>query len=303
MIAKKLLTFLLLGAGCASAQSVAAKTPRPGSPDPQLLQQYFERGQSALVANRYDEAERIYEEVLKLAPGMAEVHANLGLIYFYQRKFEQAIPALRQALRLKPTLARSGTLLAMSLSEIGQYSDALPGLERGFHSSDPATKRMCGLQLQRAYTGLQRDRRAIDVALQLNDLYPDDPEILYQTGKIYGNFAFLTIRKLAEVAPTSGWRYLAIAEANESKGAHDVAIGEYSTVLAGYPNWPGVHYRLGRTLLARSLQSSSEEDKKAALKEFEQELNSTPQTQMRLMKSGKSIAPPGSLTRRKNILR
>ena len=106
------------------------------------------------------------------------------------------------------------------------------------------------------------------MALQLNDLYPDDPEILYQTGKIYGNFAFLTIRKLAEVAPTSGWRYLAIAEANESKGAHDVAIGEYSTVLAGYPNWPGVHYRLGRTLLARSLQSSSEEDKKAALKEF-----------------------------------
>ena len=112
------------------------------------------------MANRYDEAERIYEEVLKLAPGMAEVHANLGLIYFYQRKIEQAIPALRQALRLKPTLARSGTLLAMSLSEIGQYSDALPGLERGFHSSDPATKRMCGLQLQRAYTGLREiDRR------------------------------------------------------------------------------------------------------------------------------------------------
>lgn len=275
MIATRLLTFLLLGAGWASAQSVAAKTP-PGSADPQLLQQYFEQGQSALVGNRYDEAEKIYEKLLQLAPGMAEVHANLGLIYFHQRKFEQAIPALRQALKLKPTLTRSGTLLAMSLSEIGQYSDALPGLEKGFHSADLATKRMCGLQLQRAYTGLQRDRKAIDVALQLNDLFPDDPEILYQTGKIYGNFAFLTIRRLAEVAPTSGWRYLAIAEASESKGAHDAAIGEYSTVLAGHPNWPGVHYRLGRTLLSRSLQSSSEEDKKSALKEFEQELQLDP---------------------------
>jgi tetratricopeptide (TPR) repeat protein len=276
MIATKLFTLLLLGAGWAGAQSVAAKTPRPKSADPQVLQQYFERGQSALVANRYDEAERIYQEVLKLAPGTAEVHANLGLIYFHQRKFEQAIPALRQALKLKPTLTRSETLLAMSLSEIGQYSDALPGLQRGFRSPDPATKRMCGLQLQRAYTGLQRDRKALDVALQLNDLYPDDPEILYQTGKIYGNFAFLTIRKLAEVAPTSGWRYLAIAEANESKGAHDAAIGGYGTVLAGYPNWPGVHYRLGRTLLARALQSNSAEDKNAAFKEFEQELQLDP---------------------------
>ena len=75
MIAKQLLAFLLIGAGYTSAQSVTNKTVHPGSPDPQLLQQYFEQGQSALVANRYDEARKIYEELLKLAPGMAEVHA------------------------------------------------------------------------------------------------------------------------------------------------------------------------------------------------------------------------------------
>ena len=80
------------------------------------------------------------------------MHANLGLIYFQERKFEQAIPALRQALKLKPALTKTGALLAISLSELGRYGEALPGLEKGFHqSAEPAIKRMCGLQLLRAY--------------------------------------------------------------------------------------------------------------------------------------------------------
>lgn len=43
---------------------------------------------------------------------------------------------------------------------------------------------MCGLELERAYTGLKRDSKAVEVAMELNRLYPDDPEILYQTGKV-----------------------------------------------------------------------------------------------------------------------
>jgi tetratricopeptide (TPR) repeat protein len=276
MPTRNLLAFIFVSALVVSAQSTGSSRAKPRSADPQILQQYFEAGQKALSENRYAHAEKAYEELLKLDPGIAEVHANLGLVYFQQRKFEQAIPALRRALKLKPTLAKSSTLLAMSLSELGQYREALPTLEKGFRSTDPPTRRMCGLQLLRAYTGLQRDSQAVEVAMLLNKLYPDDPEILYQTGKIYGNYAFLTIRKLAEVAPASGWRHLAIAEASESKGAHDVAIGEYRAVLERYPNWPGLHYRLGRTLLARSLQTTSDEDTKAALEEFKQELQLDP---------------------------
>ena len=34
-------------------------------------------------------------------------------------------------------------------------------------AEDPEIKRMCGLQLQRAYGGLGRDRNAMEVALEL----------------------------------------------------------------------------------------------------------------------------------------
>ena len=239
--------------------------------------QYSEQGQKALAEGRYADAEQAFEQLARLEPGIAEVHANLGLIYFQERKFDLAVPALRRALKLKPSLSKTDALLAMSLSEIGHFKEALPGLERGMRaSSDPEIKRMCGLQLERVYTGLQRDGDAVKVALELNRLYPNDPEVLYHNGKIVGNFAFLTMQKLGQVAPNSVWRHQAAAEAYESQGAYTSAIGEYREVLKLDPSRPGVHYRLGRTLLSRSHQMNSTEDAAGAEKEFQQELELDP---------------------------
>jgi predicted Zn-dependent protease len=180
-------------------------------------------------------------------------------------------------LKLKPGLGRASTLLAMSLSEVGEYQEALPGLQKGFQqATDPASKRMCGLQLMRTYTGLERDKDAVTVALELNRLYPDDPEILYHTGRVYSNYAFLTLHKLEVVAPTSIWRHQAAAEAFESEGSTNLAIGEYREVLKLDPHRPNIHYRIGRTLLTRYQLNHMPEDRAEAVQEFEQELQLDP---------------------------
>jgi tetratricopeptide (TPR) repeat protein len=247
-----------------------------GSQD-ETLQQYSQAGQQALAAGHYDEAESDFKKLLQIDPNIAEMHATLGVVYFQEKKFEQAVAELRRALQLKPGLARASTLLAMSLSEVGEYREALPGLEKGFQqATDPATKRMCGLQLMRTYTGLQRDRDAVTVALELNRLYPNDPEILYHTGRIYGNFAFLTLHKLEVVAPASIWRHQAAAEAFESEGSTNAAIGEYREVLKLDPHRVKIHYRIGRTLLARWQLTHVPEDRAEAAREFEQELQLDP---------------------------
>jgi tetratricopeptide (TPR) repeat protein len=241
------------------------------------VERYAQEGQSALADGRYADAEAAFLKLRQLEPGMAEVHANLGLIYFEERKFEEAVPVLRQALKLKPALTKTDNLLAMSLSEIGHYSEAVPSLEKCFHrTADPEIKRMCGLELQRAYTGLKKDSKAMEVAMELNRLFPDDAEILYQTGKIYGNFAFLTMEKLALVAPTSVWRHLAAAEAHESQGSYGQAIQEYHEVLRLEPNRPGIHYRIGRSLMGQFWQRHGQEDMASAEKEFETELQVDP---------------------------
>lgn len=246
--------------------------------DSSLLREYFAEGEKALAEHRYAEAEKAYEKLRELDPGIAEVHARLGLTYYQEGKFQQAVPALRQALKLKPGLPKVDILLAMSLSELGHYNEALPGLEKGFYrSADSALKRMSGLQLERAYTGLQRDSKAVEVALELNRLYPDDPEVLYHTGRLFGNFAYLTMQKLSQAAPTSVWKHQAAGEAYESQGYADLAIAEYRQVLALSPGRPGIHFRLGRVLLARAQQGSSRpEDLVDASKEFVQELQLDP---------------------------
>lgn len=239
------------------------------------LQQLFEQGEQALSEHRYADAEQRYNKLRQLSPGTAEVYGRLGLVYFQESKYEEAVPALREALKLKPSLPNTDILLAMCLSELGQYEKALPGLEKGFHSADPALKRMSGLQLLRAYTGLQRDNKAVETALALNHTFPKDPEVLYHTSRIYANFAYLKLRDLADAAPNSIWRHQAAGEAYESAGNLDLAISEYREVLTLDPGKRGIHYRIGRVLLSRA-RSGDSASQTAALKEFEEELASDP---------------------------
>jgi predicted Zn-dependent protease len=238
---------------------------------------YSEDGQKALAAGRYDVAEADFLALQKIEPGIAEVHATLGLIYFQEKKFDLAVTEIRQAQKLKPGLVRLDSLLAMSLSEVGHYNEALPGLTKAFkQSNDPAVRRMSGLQLMRAYTELRQDDKAVETALQLNQLYPKDPEVLYNTGKVYGSYAFLTIQKLSTDAPNSVWRHLASAEAYESEGAANQALGEYHNVLALDPHRRGIHYRMGRTFLAQFHQTGAAANLDDARKEFAQELELDP---------------------------
>jgi tetratricopeptide (TPR) repeat protein len=188
------------------------------------------------------------------------------------------VRAINTAQKLKPSLPKLDSLLGLSLSELGEFKDALPHLERGLKQSlDTEVRRMCGLQLLRAYTDLGRDSDAVETSLSLNKLYPNDPEILYHTGRVYGNFAYIVMERLHDKAPDSVWMLQAQGEANESQKNYDSAIMSYNHVLIVDPHRPGVHYRLGRVYLARFGISQVPEDRASAKKEFTAELDIDPQ--------------------------
>lgn len=231
------------------------------------------QAQEAMAAGRFDAAEAAYLELVKLEPNVPELYANLGAAYFQEGKLDEAVDALRHALRIKPSLTKVKTLLAICLEESGHSAEALPGLEAGFHSAvEPDIKRRCGLELIRAYTALHRDADAVETSLALNKVYPDDPEILYQTGRIYGNFTYLTMEKLRDKAPNSIWMLQAKAEADESEKKYDESIASFEGVLRLEPQRPGVHYRMGRVYLARFEQSRDSKDRENAVDQFRAEL-------------------------------
>jgi predicted Zn-dependent protease len=232
-----------------------------------------QQGQQSLASGRMDQAEAAFAELAKLQPNVAEIYANLGAVYFQEGKLDDAIDTLRQALRLKPSLTRVKSLLAICLTESGRSAEALPGLDACFRSSaEPQVKRQCGLELLRAYTALHRDPDAVETSLALYRAYPDDPEILYQTGRIYGNFTYLTMERLRDKAPDSVWMLQAKAEAQESQKQYDLALNSFESVLRLEPRRPGVHYRMGRVYLARFEQLHDSKDRDQAADQFGVEL-------------------------------
>lgn len=264
-----------------SSLCLTAQPAQTQAPDAAQLDRHAQEAQRALAEQRYDDAARAYEKLRDLSPQTAEVHAQLGLVYFQQRAFAKAVPSLRQALKLQPGLPKVDILLALCLSELGQYKEALPGLRKAFRqTADDPLRRLAGLQLTRAYTGLEQDDKAVEVALELSRLYPDDPEVLYHGGRLFGNFAYLQTMRLSSVAPTSAWMLLASGEASESQGQYDQAIRKYRQVVALDPRRPGLHFRTGRALLARSQQlgrsAEAERAREEAAQEFAAELSLDP---------------------------
>jgi tetratricopeptide (TPR) repeat protein len=240
-------------------------------------ERYAAAGQRAMTAGQFAAARSDFEQLVKLEPNIAEVHATLSAIYFQQHEYELAVREVRTAQQLKPSLPKLDNLLGLSLAELGRFAEALPRLEKGFkQSQDPDARRLCGLELLRAYTGLGRDAEAVETALALNRLYPDDPEILYHTGRIYGNFAYLVMMKLHDQAAGSVWMLQAQGEANESQKNYDAAIIAFNHVLQIDPMRPGIHYRLGRVYLARFRDTQNSADRDAAKGEFQAELSVDP---------------------------
>ncbi|MFZ0747335.1 MAG: tetratricopeptide repeat protein [Terracidiphilus sp.] len=268
MKCKHLSLGLVLALSSAMALSASAQASRDD-----LAAQYAEAGQQALAQGHFAEAQANFEKLAKLHPEIAEVHATLAAICFKEHEYESAVKEVQTAQKLKPSLPRLDNLLGLSLSELDRYPEALPLLERCFkQTADPDAKRMCGLQLLRAYTGLSRDADAVETALALNKFYPDDPEVLYHTGRIYGNFAYIVMEKLHDKAPDSIWMLQAQGDANESQKNYDAAIIAFNHVLVLDPGRPGIHYRLGRVYLARFRDTQKPEDRDAAVREFAAEL-------------------------------
>jgi tetratricopeptide (TPR) repeat protein len=294
-IMKPLLVVLvcLLPGAPASAQVPAADE----------LGRYAAEGEKALAERDWPAALSAYEKLSELSPDTAEVHAQLGMLYFQLREFGRAVPALQRAIELKPDLPGVDVLLAVCLSEVGRFQEALPGLRKGFEQkSDTAMRRASGLQLQRAYNGLGQDDEAVEVALELTRLYPDDPEVLYHAGRLISDYAYLLTLRLVDVAPTSVWSHQASGEANESLGNYEAALEDYRKVLALEPDRPGIHYRLGRVHLARAGPLVAAADAEAlAAQEFEEELRIDPTNANAAYELGELARKSGDLARAREL--
>src|SRR5205823_5667607 len=103
--------------------------------------------------------------------------------------------------------------------------------------------------------------------------FPDDPDLLYLSSHVYSDLSTLASERLLSTAPGSVQAHQMNAEILEFQGKPEEAAKEYRKILASNPNLPGIHYRLGRALLAGPQNATAQEE---ARREFEEELKINP---------------------------
>jgi len=129
--------------------------------------------------------------------------------------------------------------------------------------------------MARAQCGMAVDQRAavVESLLVLMREFPGDPKVLYITTRYYSELANRTAQELIQTSPSSPEAETLIAEAFQAQGKWDDAAAQFRKILEQNPNQPGIHYQLGRILLAKPLDPTVTEE---ATKEFEAELKINP---------------------------
>lgn len=238
------------------------------------IERLSEQAQQALEAHHWPDAAAVLEQLAKLTPAVPEVHANLGLAYYFEGLPDRALASFERALHLNPKMPQAAVMSGICKAELGRDKEAIAILDPAFHAtSDPEIGRLVGLHLQRAYADVKQFEKAAAVGEELLRRYAGDPEILFQISRFHADRSFQIMSELMRTSPESAWGHFANAEVQESLQHYDTAIHEYENALKAEPGMPGVHYRLGRVLL---LASQSPESMEKASQAFEQELRVSP---------------------------
>jgi predicted Zn-dependent protease len=137
---------------------------------------------------------------------------------------------------------------------------------------DKQQKYRVAMATARCAMSLDQMETAVESLLLLKREFPGDPEVLYTSTHFFSELASRSSQELAAKAPTSPQAQQLEAEALESQGKWDNATAQYKKILDENPKLPGIHYRLGRILLAKSPP-----DEAGATKEFEEELKIDPE--------------------------
>ncbi len=257
------------------------------------ITRYSAEAENAMAAKNLPAAASALEKLSSLTPDVAQVHANLGLVYYMQNRYAEAIVAFQKAAKIDPALPKVNMLLGICLTGIGHYRDAVKLLEPAFRSSaKDQMGRVVGLDLLRACRALQEYSQADEVSTELLRRYPDDPEVLFHSSRLHGEQSLNLILRLVKSAPNSPWVPLTFAQINEDERNYDAAITQYRQALKLDPRLPGAHFSLGRVLL---LSSSAPEIRDEALQQFRDELEIDPQNPRAEYEIGEVYRKQGNL--------
>ena len=96
-------------------------------------EEHFRRGVAFCQAGKFDEAIAAWQEVLKLQPENPYALANTGIVYTEQARWPQAREMFVRALKTQPDNAEAHYGLGMAEAQMGNYAGAIAAWETTLH--------------------------------------------------------------------------------------------------------------------------------------------------------------------------
>ncbi len=205
------------------------------------LASLYQEAQQAVASGNQGLAAEKYEQIVKLAPSIAEAFANLGNAYYSIGKTGQAAAAFRRAAKLKPQLTGPHFFLGVMAFNEHSYETAAKHFASA-EKLEPANP------LVRAYLGYtdyglgryDEAARHLEVAAAGGA----DPDILYHLSKTYGQLAKKAYGDLHVRFAGSLYDDLAQAHAHEAAHEWEAAAESYQRLSKRMPDNAALRRRL-----------------------------------------------------------
>ncbi len=264
-----------------------AQTPPDVTQKVAALQQQI---QGFLQQQKPQSAIPLLRQIVDLDPNNLNAHANLGVLLYFQGNFADAIPQMRSALDLQPDLSRIRALLGLAEKRVGDPSAAQSDLEQAFPNlNEEKIKKQTGLELIELDSAFGQFAKALSVTEKLEELLPQDPQILFVAYEVSSQMTEQSLLDLALVAPDSAEMQMIMGGELGRQGEHEKSVAKYREAIRLNPNLPGVHFELAEQLRSApdpKMNAQAEDEYKAAVKQ-------NPYDEKSWCRLGESVAAKG----------
>jgi tetratricopeptide (TPR) repeat protein len=228
----------------------------------QQVQQY-------LAERQPQRAIPLLRQIIALDPKNIDAQGNLGVLLYFQGKYDQAIPQMRTALELQPDLWRIEYLLGVAEKRTGDLHGAEKDLGAAFTKLDDAKIRIqAGLELLELESSTGNLAQAAAVVEELEMIEPQNPQILFAGYEISVQLLDQSLLGMTMAAPDSAEMHMMLANQYVQQGDRAHAIAEYREAIKLNPSVPGGHFELAQQLRGAqdpALNKEAEGELKAAL--------------------------------------
>jgi len=221
------------------------------------VQQHFLAAQQDQQQGHLDAAVREYQAILHLQPRIAEVYANLGLIYYTQAKFSESAKALAEANQLKPGMRGVSLWLGVDYVKLNRPAEGAAFLREAVRI-DPTDKQAQGWLATALWDAGQTNAALLQLR-KATSLFPDDPDLLFARGEAYGKAANEETEQLLEETQGTALYDLMYGAAYASDHAWTKAEGHLLRAIQRDPRSVDAEIQLAKVYLDQAQLAPAQE--------------------------------------------